>query len=920
MPKKTVSPKGGAKTSPSKMTGADVRQSFLDFFAEHSHSVVPSSSLVPGGDATLLFTNAGMVQFKDVFLGTDKRPYVRATTAQKCMRVSGKHNDLENVGPSPRHHTFFEMLGNFSFGDYFKRDACRFAYDCVTKVYGIPADRLFFTVHQDDAEAYRLWTDEIGVPPERVAKLGDKTNFWQMADVGPCGPTAEIHYDWHPELGVPPADELKVQLDDNPDNRMLEIWNLVFMQYNQAPDGTRTPLPKPGVDTGMGLERVTAIVQGVDNSYDTDLFTPIMARIQELAEHSEPERRQHLIAYRVIADHVRAATFLIGDGVIPGNVGRNYVCRMVIRRAARFGSKIGFQQPFLARVAETVVEHYGGLYPEIVKHRASILRTLTQEEERFQRTVDMGVANLGALLTELAEHGQTTLSGETAFNLYATYGLPLEITRDIAQERGLKVDEPGFAQAREEHAEASRTEVGPLGGEDVAIFRTLLQDLQADGKLGPEGVEYDPYNEIMVEEPVLALVRGGQRVTSARAGDKVEILLGRTCFYVASGGQVADLGHIAHYEPNADEPTWEIRVDDVRRPAAGVIVHAGTVVAGTPRVGDAAHAHVDEDRRWDIMRNHTATHLLHSELRYILGEHVRQAGSLVAPDRLRFDFTHTGMLTQEQLTQVARSVNEAVLANYAVGIEYMPREKAIGEGAMALFGEKYGEVVRTVRIGEPDTFSYELCGGTHVPETADIGPFLIVGEEAAAAGIRRIEAVTGRGALDLIQQRLGALENAASYLKTTPQNLDRKVLSMLDELQSAQKEIARLRREVAQRELEALLGQMASVQGVPVLVGALTNADADTLRDMTDRFRQKVASGVAVLGSVFNGRPNLIACVTDDLVYRGLDAGKIVKAVAALVGGSGGGKPTLAQAGGKDSARLNEALGQVRAVVEAALK
>ena len=920
MPKKTVSPKGGAKTSPSKMTGADVRQSFLDFFAEHSHSVVPSSSLVPGGDATLLFTNAGMVQFKDVFLGTDKRPYVRATTAQKCMRVSGKHNDLENVGPSPRHHTFFEMLGNFSFGDYFKRDACRFAYDCVTKVYGIPADRLFFTVHQDDAEAYRLWTDEIGVPPERVAKLGDKTNFWQMADVGPCGPTAEIHYDWHPELGVPPADELKVQLDDNPDNRMLEIWNLVFMQYNQAPDGTRTPLPKPGVDTGMGLERVTAIVQGVDNSYDTDLFTPIMARIQELAEHSEPERRQHLIAYRVIADHVRAATFLIGDGVIPGNVGRNYVCRMVIRRAARFGSKIGFQQPFLARVAETVVEHYGGLYPEIVKHRASILRTLTQEEERFQRTVDRGAANLGALLTELAEHGQTTLSGETAFNLYATYGLPLEITRDIAQERGLKVDEPGFAQAREEHAEASRTEVGPLGGEDVAIFRTLLQDLQADGKLGPEGVEYDPYNEIMVEEPVLALVRGGQRVTSARAGDKVEILLGRTCFYVASGGQVADLGHIAHYEPNADEPTWEIRVDDVRRPAAGVIVHAGTVVAGTPRVGDAAHAHVDEDRRWDIMRNHTATHLLHSELRYILGEHVRQAGSLVAPDRLRFDFTHTGMLTQEQLTQVARSVNEAVLANYAVGIEYMPREKAIGEGAMALFGEKYGEVVRTVRIGEPDTFSYELCGGTHVPETADIGPFLIVGEEAAAAGIRRIEAVTGRGALDLIQQRLGALENAASYLKTTPQNLDRKVLSMLDELQSAQKEIARLRREVAQRELEALLGQMASVQGVPVLVGALTNADADTLRDMTDRFRQKVASGVAVLGSVFNGRPNLIACVTDDLVYRGLDAGKIVKAVAALVGGSGGGKPTLAQAGGKDSARLNEALGQVRAVVEAALK
>ena len=928
MPKKTVSPKVGAKSLPSRaaapskpvMSGAEVRQAFLDFFAEHGHAIVPSSSLVPGGDATLLFTNAGMVQFKDVFLGTDKRPYTRAVTSQKCMRVSGKHNDLENVGPSPRHHTFFEMLGNFSFGDYFKRDACRYAYDCVTRVYGLPPDRLFFTVHQDDDEAYRIWTQEIGVPPERVARLGDKTNFWQMADVGPCGPTAEIHYDWHPELGVPPADELKVQLDDNPDNRMLEIWNLVFMQYNQAPDGTRTPLPKPGVDTGMGLERIASIVQGVDNSYDTDLFTPIMARIQEVAEHSEPERKQHLVAYRVIADHVRAATFLIGDGVIPGNVGRNYVCRMVIRRAARFGSKIGFKEPFLARVAETVIEHYGGLYPEIVTHRASILRTLTQEEERFQRTVDMGVSNLGALLTELAEHGEQTLSGETAFNLYATYGLPLEITRDIAQERGMKVDEAGFARAREEHAEASRTEVGPLGGEEVAVFRALLQDLQAEGKLGPEGVEYDPYNEIVVEEPVLALVKDGQRVNSARPGDKVEVLLARTCFYVASGGQVADTGHIAHLEPNRDEPTWEIRVEDVRRPAAGVVVHTGTVTAGAPRVGDLAHAHVDEDRRWDIMRNHTATHLLHSELRYILGEHVRQAGSLVAPDRLRFDFTHNGMLTQEQITQVARSVNEAVLANYEVRVEFLEREKAIAAGAMALFGEKYGDVVRTIQIGEPELFSFELCGGTHVPETADIGPFIIVSEEAAAAGIRRIEAVTGRGALDLIQQRLGVLENAASYLKTTPQDLDRKVLTLLDEAQSAQKEIARLRRELAQKELDALLARMETVSGVPVLAGALSNADADTLRDMTDRFRQRVPSGVAVLGSVVGGRPGLIACVTDDLVYRGLDAGKIVKTIAALVGGSGGGKPALAQAGGKDPSRLNEALAQVKTVVTSMLK
>ncbi|MDW8325326.1 MAG: alanine--tRNA ligase [Anaerolineales bacterium] len=930
MPKKTVTPKsrsgivGGAKAAgrrpAERMTGNEVRQAFLDFFREHHHTVVPSSSLVPGGDATLLFTNAGMVQFKDVFLGTDKRPYSRAVTVQKCMRVSGKHNDLENVGPSPRHHTFFEMLGNFSFGDYFKREACRFAYDCVTKVYGIPADRLFFTVHKDDDEAYNIWVKEIGVPPERVARLGDKTNFWQMADVGPCGPTAEIHYDWHPELGVPDAEALKVQLDANPDERMLEIWNLVFMQFNQTPDGKREPLPKPGVDTGMGLERITSIVQGVDNSYDTDLFSPIMARIQELAGHTEAERRAGLVAYRVIADHTRAATFMIGDGVIPGNTGRNYVCRMVIRRAARFGNKLGFQEPFLARVAETVIEHYGGVYPEIVKHRADILRTLTQEEERFARTVDMGIANLSALLTELSEHGQTTVSGQDAFNLYATYGLPLEITRDIAQERGLKVDEAGFAAAREAHAEASRSEVGPLGGEDVNVYRPLLQELQAEGKLGPEGVEYDPYTPTEFEETVLALVKDGKRVTTAKPGDKVEVLLPRTCFYVAAGGQVSDTGYIARYVGDAEEPVWEIRVDDMRRPAAGVVVHVGEVTIGNPRVGDTALVSLDIDRRWDIMRNHTATHLLHSELRYILGEHVRQAGSLVAPDRLRFDFTHTGMLTQEQINQVTRSVNEAILANYPVNVEFMPREKAIAEGAMALFGEKYGEMVRTIKIGEPEPFSFELCGGTHVPETADIGPFFIVSEEAAAAGIRRIEAVTGRGALDLIQQRLGVLENAATYLKTTPAELDRKVLALLDENQNAQKEIARLRRELAKKELDALLERMDSVKGVPVLAGALSHADADTLREMTDRFRQRVPSGVAVLGSVTQGRPSLIACVTEDLVKRGLDAGKLVKTIAAVVGGSGGGKSTLAQAGGKDASKLNEALAQVKGAVEAMLR
>ncbi|HKZ70779.1 MAG TPA: alanine--tRNA ligase, partial [Anaerolineales bacterium] len=494
------------------MTGAEVRQAFLDFFNEVGHAVVPSSSLVPGSDPTLLFTNAGMVQFKDVFLGTDKRPYSRATTAQKCMRVSGKHNDLENVGPSPRHHTYFEMLGNFSFGDYFKKDACRYAYDCVTKVYGLDPNRLYFTVHKDDQEALNIWVKEIGVPPERVARLGDKTNFWQMADTGPCGPTAEIHYDFHPEKGQLFGDDLAYGLDENPDYRFLEIWNLVFMQFNQSADGTRTPLPKPGVDTGMGLERLTMIVQGHDNSYDTDLFSPIMDRVQELAKHTDEQRAKGLVAYRVIADHTRAASFLIADGVTPGNTDRNYVCRMVIRRAARFGRKIGFKEPFLAKVAESVIEHFGPVYPELKKSRSAVLQTITQEEERFRRTVDTGTAHLDGLIAELKSHGQSVIDGGAAFDLYATYGLPLEITRDIAKEQGFEVDEAGFKAALEAHRIESSTDWHKgSAGENTEFYSKLLADLQSAGRLSADGVEYNPYDALEVEEPVLALVVGGQR-------------------------------------------------------------------------------------------------------------------------------------------------------------------------------------------------------------------------------------------------------------------------------------------------------------------------------------------------------------------------------------------------------------------------
>jgi len=911
-----------ATTASGKPSGAEIRQTFLDFFAEHSHTLVPSASLVPGSDPTLLFTNSGMVQFKEVFLGTDKRPYTRAADSQKCMRVSGKHNDLEDVGRDDSHHTFFEMLGNWSFGDYYKKEAITWAWQLLTDVWAMPKERLWTTCFEDekgeiprDDEAAEIWRQQPGFDQAHLLFFGRKDNFWEMAEVGPCGPDSEIHYD----RGAQYCDKQDVSghvCRVNGDcKRFLEIWNLVFIQYNRTGPSSLQPLAKKHVDTGMGLDRLTSILQGVDSNYKTDLFTPLLDTIQQLAKHTDAEREANFTPYRVIADHARAATFLIGDGVIPGNNGRNYVCRMVIRRAARFGGKIGFQEPFLAHVAEAVIETYGEAYPEIVKHRTSILNTISHEEERFQRTVDVGVANLGELLTDLAEHGEKVLPGEIAFDLYATFGLPLEITRDIARERGMEVDEAGFIRAREAHAEASRTEVGVISSEDVEAYRELLQALQAEGQLGPEGVEYDPYNQMEVEEQVLALMKDGQRVKSAKAGEKVEVVLGRSCFYIASGGQLADSGVIAHFKPNSDEPAWEIRVEDMRRPAAGILVHIGVVVSGTPKEGDTVWAGIDEERRWDIMRNHTATHLLQSELRYVLGEHVRQAGSLVAPDRLRFDFTHQGMLTQEQLAQVTRSVNEAVLANYPVRVEYMARETAIAAGAMALFGEKYGATVRTIQIGEEEIFSFELCGGTHVMETGDIGPFLVVSEEAAAAGVRRIEAVTGRAAFDLLQQRMGALENVATYLKANPAEVDRKVLALLDEHQSAQKEIARLRRELAQRELETLLGGMERVSDVPVLTGSIKHVDAETLREMTDWFRARVPSGVVVLGSVFDNRPHFVASVTEDLVKRGLDAGQIVKAVAKVVGGGGGGKPTLAQAGGKDPTRIHEALAQVKTVV-----
>ena len=908
-----------------KQTGERIRQEFIDFFVEQAHTFVPSSSLVPGGDATLLFTNAGMVQFKDVFLGIDKRPYTRAANSQKCMRVAGKHNDLDDVGRDDTHHTFFEMLGNWSFGDYYKKEAIQWAWQLLTNVWGLPRESLWTTCFRDekgeipeDDEAAGEWHKQTGMIPDHVLFFGRKDNFWEMAETGPCGPCSEIHIDrglkYCNRQGTP-GHVCQVNGDCT---RFLELWNLVFIQYNRLGPIQLEPLPAKHVDTGMGLERIVSVLQDVDSNYKTDLLSPMLDEVQRLTGHSDLEREVNITPYRVIADHSRAAAFLIADGVVPGNVGRNYVTRMIIRRAARFGSKISLDEPFLARVADIVIQLYGDFYPELRHNRITILDNLTREEQRFQRTVEGGVAKLDNLLRKTKSTGKRILPGDQAFDLYATYGLPLEITRDIAREQDLDVDESGFRSSMEEHRIASGAgeTFGLLGGEQVDIYRNIFEDLRARGLLGKAGVSYDPYTRLEVEGPILAVIRNGQPVDRVQPGDSVEVILPETCFYIEAGGQVSDTGSIV----SAKELRWKIRIDDTRRVATGIIVHAGEVLSGEPHTGDQAIASVDVHRRHDIMRNHTATHLLHHELRHVLGEHARQAGSLVAPDRLRFDFTHPDALTEDQLERLEAGVNRNILGDFHLNIAYKPLKQAIAEGATALFGEKYGEEVRNITIGEPEIFSNELCGGTHVDSTGDIGIFLITSEGSAAAGIRRIEAVTGRGAYELAQRRFRTLKRTAGLFAAAPDEVPVKAEALLEELNTNRKELAAMRVRLAAVEFSNQLESVPIVAGLPLLTAILPAADADTLRQMADRFRQRYPGGIAVLASANNGRPIVIATVSESLVKRGIHAGELVKHVAAPLGGSGGGKPTLAQAGGKDASRLEEALSSVTDWVIARLK
>jgi alanyl-tRNA synthetase len=894
------------------LTSRQIRQSFLDFFVDRGHTVVHSASLVPASDPTLLFTNSGMVQFKDVFLGTGTRPYARAVDSQKCLRVAGKHNDLDDVGRDDSHHTFFEMLGNWSFGDYYKADAIPWAWQLLTDVWGLPPQNLWATCFEDDQgdiprddEAAELWRAQPGMDPSRILFFGRKHNFWEMAELGPCGPDSEVHIDRGPEAcdrRHVPGHVCRVNGDCA---RFLELWNLVFIQYNRLSPTSLEPLPKKHVDTGMGLERVTSVLQGSGGTYSTDLFQPLFRTAQRLLGHDDRTVQEHLTPYRVMADHARAAAFLIADGVVPGNTGRNYVCRMIIRRSSRFGAKAGFAGPFQAQLARTVIEEYGEVYPELVRHRSAIERTITEEEERFQRTVDTGLARLEALLAELAARGGGQLDGRRAFDLYATYGLPLEISRDIARERGLDVDEAGFREAMETHREASGSgSAGTTGVDESATYQPILDSLRREKRLPPSGVVYDPYGPLETDGEVIALVDGGRQVSSLGLGQTGAVILPRTSFYVAAGGQVSDTGRIVG-KGNGHEP-WVFQVEDMREPIAGLLLHVGRVESGTVHTGNPARAVIDGPRRWDIMRNHTATHLLHAGLRAVLGEHARQAGSLVAPDRLRFDFTHGQALTPEEIEQVQRLVTEAILENYPLTIVEKPRKQAEAEGAMALFGETYGDTVRTISIGGPPRFSYELCGGTHVPATGVIGPFVIVREESVGAGIRRIEALTGREAQAYLEQTARRLQRAAEILETTPERVEAQVEDLLRDRRALEARVAQLERASARSRLADLPEEQ--IGSARLLIGLVPGCSADDLRDLSDPFRQRHPTHAVLLGSEMDGKPVVIASLSADLAARGLSAVDLVRTSAKAIGGGGGGRPTMAQAGGKDSRGLPQAI------------
>ena len=865
------------------MNSKQIRQAFLDFFASKGHTVVASSSLVPAGDPTLLFTNAGMNQFKDVFLGFDKRPYTRAASSQKCVRAGGKHNDLENVGYTARHHTFFEMLGNFSFGDYFKRDAIKYAWELLTVVFKIPADKLTVTVYAEDDEAYDIWAKEIGVPTERIIRIGDNKgaryasdNFWMMGDTGPCGPCTEIFYDHGAHIpGGPPGSP------DEDGDRFIEIWNNVFMQFNRDEAGVMHPLPKPSVDTGMGLERIAAVLQGVHANYEIDLFQTLIAAAARETKCSDLDSP----SLKVLADHIRACSFLIADGVIPGNEGRGYVLRRIIRRAIRHGYKLGARAAFFHKMVPDLVAEMGEAYPELKAGEKRVMDVLRQEEERFFETIAHGMEILETELAGMTTSGNTVFNGETAFKLHDTYGFPLDLTADICRERNVTVDSAAFDAAMARQKEQARA---------AGKFK-MAANLEYDG----QPTTFHGYEKLEAAASVLALYKDGIAVAELNEGDIGVVVLDHTPFYAESGGQVGDRGEL-----RGDNGIFA--VEDTQKIQASVFGHHGVLKTGKLSVGNPVSARVDTQARAATMRNHSATHLMHKALREVLGDHVQQKGSLVDADKTRFDFVHNAPMSDEEIRKVEQFVNAEIMANAATEARVMDIESAQKTGAMMLFGEKYGDEVRVLDIGS----SRELCGGTHVSRTGDIGLFKIISESGVAAGVRRVEATTGEGALKLVQVQQALLSQAASEFKAPAHELPAKIAQVLDNVKALEKELARLKSKLASSQGDDLAEQAVDVVGIKVLAATLEGADANALRETMDKLKDKLKSAAIVLASVNDGKVSLAAGVTADQTGK-IKAGELVNFVAQQVGGKGGGKPDMAMAGGTDASKLSQALAGV---------
>ena len=877
------------------MKANELRKLFIDYFARHGHKVVPSSSLVPKNDPTLLFTNAGMVQFKGVFLGEDVREYKRAVTSQKCVRAGGKHNDLENVGHTARHHTFFEMLGNFSFGDYFKKEAIEYAWEFLTTVVTLPADKLWVTVYKDDDEAFELWRTVVGIPADRIVRLGEKDNFWSMGDTGPCGPCSEILIDQGPELSCgKPGCAVGCDCD-----RYLEIWNLVFMQYNRDETGKLTPLPKPSIDTGMGLERLSAVVQKVRSNFETDLFQSIIKEVAALAGVPYHKDKQADISYQVIADHLRAMTFLISDGVLPSNEGRGYVLRRILRRASRYAKLIGINKPILYKLTGVVVDEMRDAYPELVDSRDHVAKLVLLEEERFATTLDSGLALLNESVAKLKASGQVMIPGEVLFRLYDTFGFPLDLVADMARDMSFELDEEGYRRAMQEQRVKARAAWAGSGEEKV---KPIYKEVAA----GIKKPIFTGYSVLEGTGEVIAIIKGDKRVAEAHEGDEVEIILDQTPFYAESGGQVGDRGEFL-----GEASKFEVR--DTIKPVQDLIVHNGRIKKGTFKISDAVLAKVDTDNRVDIARHHTVTHILHATLRSVLGEHVKQAGSLVSPERLRFDFTHYTALTEREKERIEELVNERIIENHPVDTAVMDIDSAISAGAMALFDEKYGDKVRVVTVKD---VSKELCGGTHTRASGDIGMFKIISEAGIAAGVRRIEALAGRRAYQAVKKEEKSLQEIAQLLKVSDPDIVGRVEKLMAQLKDSEKELDRMKHKVQSSQAGVLVEGAKMINGVRVLARRVENMNPKDLRDFGDKLRDNIKSGILALGLVNDDKVSLIVMVSKDLTSK-YHAGNLIKEMATILGGTGGGKPDLAQAGGKDPDKLDAAL---EAIYEAVKK